>query len=220
VSDAQLLAVHVGPVAPLGAEKVASAFRKAAVEGRVAVDVLGLAGDQQADLRVHGGPEKAVYGYPADRYAGWQATFPTLSEALRPGVLGENLAITGLLEEDLCVGDVHAIGTALLQVCQPRQPCFKLALALGEPRAGKHMVRSGWSGWYYRVLTPGMIAAGDVVTVDKRGTFPFARLVEIVNRGGASADELDTLASLDGLAERLRRNAARERALGSSRPLG
>lgn len=218
--SARLLAVHVGPVAPLGPEKVPSAFVKTAVDGPVALDLLGLAGDQQADLSVHGGPDKAVYGYPADRYAGWQAAFPALGDALRPGALGENLPITGVVEDDLCVGDVHAVGSALLQVCQPRQPCFKLALALGEPRAGKHMVRSGWSGWYYRVLRPGTIAAGDAVKVEARGSFPFPRLVEIVNRGGATAAELEMLADHEGLAERLRRNAARERALGSSRPPG
>ncbi|SOB79790.1 MOSC domain-containing protein YiiM [Sphingomonas guangdongensis] len=218
--SARLLAVYVGGVAALGPEKVPSAFVKSPVAGSVTVDLLGLAGDAQADLSVHGGPDKAVYGYPADRYAGWQAQFPALADALVPGALGENLAITGLVEDDLCVGDVHAVGTALLQVCQPRQPCFKLALKLGEPRAGRHMVRSGWSGWYYRVLRPGIVAAGDPVTIKEHGTFPFPRLVEIINRGGARPDELDTLAAAEGVAERLRRNAARERVLGSSRPLG
>jgi MOSC domain-containing protein YiiM len=215
-----LLAVHVGAVAPLGPDKVASAFVKSPVAGPVTVDLLGLAGDAQADLSVHGGPDKAVYGYSADRYAGWQAQFPALADALVPGALGENLSISGLVEDDLCVGDVHAVGTALLQVCQPRQPCFKLTLKLGEPRAGRHMVRSGWSGWYYRVVRPGTIAAGDPVTIAERGSFPFPRLVEIVNRGGATPEELDTLAAHDGLAERLRHIAARERTLGSSRPLG
>lgn len=142
--SASLLSVHIGEVAPLGPEEVPSGFVKHSVSGSVAVTTLGLAGDQQADLAVHGGPEKAVYGYPASRYPAWQKQFPGL--VFQPGAMGENLSIAGLDETALCVGDVHAIGSALLQVCQPRQPCFKFSLRHNNPELPRAMVRSGFSG--------------------------------------------------------------------------
>jgi MOSC domain-containing protein YiiM len=206
---ARLASVRVGRIATLGPERVASAFLKSAVAGPVAVGPLGLDGDAQADLSVHGGPEKAVYGYAASNYAVWATSFPSLARRFVAGSMGENLTIDGLAEADICVGDVHAIGDALLQVCQPRQPCFKLALAFNEPRLGKHMVRTGQSGWYYRVLRNGTIGTGDAITLDERPNpdFAFSRLVSIVNLGGASEAELRTLADMPGLASRIGRKA-------------
>ena len=208
---ARLVSLQVGRIAPLGPERVPSAFVKRAVAGAVPVGALGLDGDAQADLSVHGGPEKAVYGYAADHYPAWASDFPTLAGRFRPGSMGENLTIAGLREDDICVGDVHAVGTALLQVCQPRQPCFKLALAWGEPRLGKAMVRSGRSGWYYRVLRDGAIAAGDEIQLAARPNpdFAFARLVRIVNLGGATAAEMRAMAEMSGIASRI---AAKARA--------
>lgn len=208
---ARLASIQVGRIAPLGPDAVPSGFIKRAVAGSVAVGALGLDGDAQADLSVHGGPEKAVYGYAADHYPFWATDFPMLAARFQPGSMGENLTVMALREEDICVGDVHAIGTALLQVCQPRQPCFKLALAFGDAQLGKAMVRSGRSGWYYRVLRGGVIAAGDAVTLAERPNpdFPFSRLVTIVNLGGASAAEMHTLATMPGIASRI---AAKARA--------
>jgi MOSC domain-containing protein YiiM len=208
---ARIASIQVGRIAPLGPEAVPSGFVKKRADGPVAVGTLGLDGDEQADLTVHGGPEKAVYGYAAVHYPRWAHDFPALAERFVPGSMGENLTVTGMDEDDLCVGDVHAIGSALLQLCQPRQPCFKLTLALGEPRLGKAMVRSGRSGWYYRVLRDGRIATGDAIALAERPNpdFPFPRLVEIVNRGGASVAELQALATMPGIASRI---AAKARA--------
>ena len=204
---ARIASLRVGHVAPLGPERVASAFLKSEVMGPLLAGALGLDGDQQADLSVHGGPEKAVYAYPSARYADWSGAFPDLASRFVAGAMGENLTIDGMIEDDLCVGDVHAIGGALLQVCQPRQPCFKLALALGEPRLAKHMVRTGHSGWYYRVVREGPVAAGDAVTLAERPNpgFSFPRLVTIVNRGGATLSELRDLATMPGLASNIGR---------------
>ena len=204
---ARIASLRVGRIAPLGPDRVASAFIKSAVSGPINVGALGLDGDHQADLSVHGGPEKAIYAYPSVRYPDWAAAFPDLSPRFVAGAMGENLTVDDMVEDDLCVGDVHAIGGALLQVCQPRQPCFKLALALGEPRLGKHMVRSGHSGWYYRVLREGPITAGDTVMLADRPnpTFAFPRLVTIVNRGGATLPELHDLAAMPGLASNIGR---------------
>lgn len=209
---ARIVSVQVGRIAPLGPQAVPSAFIKRAAGRPVGVGVLGLDGDAQADLSVHGGPEKAVYGCAADHYPRWASDFPALVERFQPGSMGENLTITALCEDDICVGDVHAIGTALLQVCQPRQPCFKLALALGEPRLGKAMVRSGRAGWYYRVLQGGAITAGDEVRLVERPNpdFLFSRLVTIVNLGGATEAEARAMAEMPGLASRI---AAKARAV-------
>ena len=205
--SASLSSVHVGRAAPLGPEKVLSGFVKHAVAGPVAVTPLGLAGDQQADLSVHGGPEKAVYGYALSRYSAWAQQFPGL--AFGPGAMGENLSIAGMDETDICVGDVHAIGTALLQVCQPRRPCFKLALRHDEERLPPAMTRSGFSGWYYRVLQTGALTAGDAVILQHRPhpDFAFARLVEIVTRNNGSQQELRKMAAMPELASQWRARA-------------
>ena len=204
---ARIASLRVGRIAPLGPERVASAFIKDAVAEPVMAGALGLDGDHQADLSVHGGPEKAIYAYPSARYPDWAGAFPDLAPRFVAGAMGENLTVDDMVEDDLCVGDVHAIGGALLQVCQPRQPCFKLALALGEPRLGKHMVGTGHCGWYYRVLREGPIAAGDTVMLADRPNpaFAFPRLVTIVNRGGATLPELQDLAAMPGLASNIGR---------------
>ena len=137
------------------------------VDGPVAVGPLGLAGDEQAELSVHGGPDKAVYGYPAAHYAAWRDDYPEHAGLFVAGGVGENLTIAGWTEADLCVGDVHRMGSATLQVCQPRQPCFKFALRFGDNRLPKAMVRNGRAGWYYRVLEPGMLDGGDAVTLHR-----------------------------------------------------
>ena len=207
--SARLASIQVGRIAPMGPERVPSGFRKSAVAEPVLAGKLGLDGDQQADLTVHGGLEKAVYAYAAAHYPVWAAAFPDLAARFTAGAMGENLTVEDMAEDDLCVGDVHAIGDALLQVCQPRQPCFKLALALGEPRLGKHMVRTGHSGWYYRVVREGAVAAGDAVTLVERPNpgFAFPRLVTIINRGGATLPELHDLAAMTGVASRIGRMA-------------
>jgi MOSC domain-containing protein YiiM len=205
-----LISVHTGKVAPLGPEAVPSGFVKLARQGAVAVGPEGLDGDAQADLSVHGGPDKAVYGYAADHYPGWAAEHPEHADRFAPGVMGENLAIAGLDEAALCVGDVHQIGTVLLQACQPRQPCFKLGLRFNDPMMVRAMVQNRRSGWYYRVLAPGVVQAGDAVRLHQRPhpDFSFARLVEIVYRRNPRPDELRRMAELDGLARQWRIKAA------------
>jgi MOSC domain-containing protein YiiM len=201
--------VHVGKIAPLGPGNVPSGFVKHPVHGAVAVHPLGLDGDEQADPTVHGGPDKAVYGYAARHHATWAAEHPGLAELFVPGGVGENLAIDGMDESDLCVGDIHHIGTALLQVCQPRQPCFKFALRFADNRLPKAMVRNGRAGWYYRVVRPGEVAAGDVVRLHARPNpdFGFARLVQLVNDGSGTRAEMTRLAEMEGVALNLRATA-------------
>lgn len=203
---AAVRSVHVGRVAPLGPDNVPSAFVKRAIDGPVVVGPQGLAGDEQADRRVHGGADKAVYGYAASNYDSWRLDFPEHAALFAPGAVGENLAIDGMKEADICVGDVHAIGSALLQVCQPRQPCFKFALRFDDERLPHAMIMNGRAGWYYRVLREGEVRAGDALTLHERPNpdFSFARLIEIINqRSHATAEEVERLAEMQGLARQL-----------------
>ena len=202
-----LKSVQTGVIAPLGPEGEPSGFVKQGRAGKVAVTLPGVDGDAQADLTVHGGPEKAVYGYASGHYAAWSAEFPSLT--FDAGAMGENLTIAGMDERDICVGDVHAIGSSLLQVCQPRQPCFKLSLRHAENRLPKAMVRSGRSGWYYRVLQTGALGAGDAVVLHHRphADFPFTRLVEIIYHGEATRAELVQMSEMPALASSWRRKA-------------
>lgn len=141
---------------------------KSPVEGRVPVRRLNLDGDKQSDLTVHGGSDKAVYGYPADHYPAWKSELPDAE--LGWGAFGENLTIDGLLETDLAIGDVVRAGTAELMVTQPRVPCMKLAARFGRPDMVKRFADSRRSGFYFRVVTEGEVGAGDSVEFVDRVT--------------------------------------------------
>ena len=205
--DSLLASVQTGQVAPLGPDAVPSAFVKAPRQDSVAVTLLGLQGDEQADLDVHGGPEKAVYAYAAAHYPAWAKLFPALT--FKAGAMGENFTILGLTETGICVGDVHRIGSALLQVCQPRQPCFKFALRHGNKHLPKAMVKTGLAGWYYRVLQTGFVKAGDALALHERPhpDFSFSRLIEIIYHGGATKDELHRMVAMPGLSSQWRMRA-------------
>ena len=152
----------------VGARQVLSAIGKRAVApGKVvAVGVLGLEGDEQADLSAHGGPSKAVYAYPSEHYAFWQtvraqARVAAWADVLPPGALGENLTLSGVVESDLWIGDRLHFGGCVLAVSGPRFPCDKLDAAMGFAQASRLMVRSGWCGSYLAVIEPGVLRAGD-----------------------------------------------------------
>lgn len=208
-ATAHVASVQVGRIAPLGPEGVPSGFVKSAVTGPVEVTPHGLAGDEQADLRVHGGPEKAVYAYGLAAYAQWRVAFPEHAMRLRPGAFGENLSIDGLAEETVCLGDVVGIGSATLQLCQPRQPCFKLALHFADKRMPRAMIRNGRSGWYYRVLAPGALIAGDAVCLLDRPNpaWPLSRFNALLAAKAWTVDAAKELATMTGLADEWRQTA-------------
>lgn len=203
-----IVSVQVGRAAPLGPRRVQSAFVKRPVVGPVMVKHLGLAGDEQADLRVHGGPEKAIYCYPVEHYAKWSAERPSAEALLVPGGFGENLTTRGLDESLACIGDVLRIGGVTAQVTQPRQPCFKLGLRFGDPEIVREMLRSGRSGWYLRVLEPGLVEAGASITRSDHPNpaWSVARLNRLVG-SRATVKELAELAQLAGLASGIRNSA-------------
>ena len=150
----------------MGERTVLTAFGKLPVAGDVAVMPLGLVGDEQADLSVHGGLEKAVYAYPAEHYAFWknarvEAGVCPLEDSLPYGGLGENLTLQGLLEADVWAGDVLRFVNCELKVTLPREPCYKFNAVMGFARASKLMAQSGFCGFYLSVLTPGTLRAGE-----------------------------------------------------------
>jgi MOSC domain-containing protein YiiM len=204
--------VRIGTVAPLpdagrGGRGIMTAFRKFPVAGRLAIGPAGLAGDRQGNLKVHGGPEKAVYGYPLSGYVGWAAEFPALT--MGPGAMGENLIIAGHDEASLHIGDIIRCGTATLQIGQIREPCSTFAAIHGTARVVRAMVKSGRCGWYYRVLEPGNVAAGDAHAVIDRPNpaWPVARLAGFAAGKGATTDALAELAALPGLSRYWQRKA-------------
>ena len=129
--------------------------------GRVMLSRLGLDGDGQADLKAHGGPNRAVYCYPHEHYGHWAAKLERAD--FHYGAFGENLTLLGLLESAVCIGDVFRIGGAVIQVSQPRVPCYKLADKLGLPGFEKTFLRANRSGFYARVLEEGVLEAGDPI---------------------------------------------------------
>jgi MOSC domain-containing protein YiiM len=167
VVSGQLLSMQTGQVRPLmvGGRKLVSAIGKTTVFGPIEVGVLGLAGDEQADLSVHGGLNKAAYALPSEHLAWWQAQRQThgttmFEETLAPGYLGENLSLQGLLEQDLFIGDRLDFGDVVFRITQPREPCGKFNAAMGYALAAKDMVQSGRCGFYLAVEQTGFLQAG------------------------------------------------------------
>ena len=183
-----ILSVNRGIVAPLFVsdsgvtQSVMSGIRKQAVDSAVQVGVLGIEGDEQADLTVHGGVDKAVYLYPHEHYAFWEKMhFDAMKNAtqLVPGAMGENLTTIGVMENDLWVGDRLKIGEVLLEVTEPRAPCYKFAARMGYRHAVKHMLQSGFTGVYLKVKQQGSIQAKATITL-----LPGLREVSIADING------------------------------------
>lgn len=203
--------VLTGQVGPLGAKGHLSGIAKTAVRLPLRITRLGLAGDAQADLKNHGGPEKAVHHYPRDHYATWAddvGAHPLLDE---PGAFGENLSTSGWMEETVHVGDVIRFGSALLQVSQGRQPCWKLNVRFGRTDVAYRAQASGRTGWYYRVLEEGMAEPGALLTLVARPhqQWPLSRLLRLLYRDKDRYADLEEMAELAELAPGWRKLAAR-----------
>ncbi len=159
-------AVLTGSVSALG--QTTSGIDKRPRDGRQRVDVTGIVGDAQADLRVHGGPDKAVLCYAWSHYEAWRRELPGHALLDAPGAFGENLSVDGLDEGGVCLGDRYDIGSARFVVTQGRQPCFKLNLRFDVPDMSRRVQHSGRVGWYLRVETVGDVCAGDPIVLVER----------------------------------------------------
>lgn len=167
MTDGRVLTVSVGRprVVRAGDRETTTAIWKAPVEGPVAVSGVNLAGDEQANRKVHGGPDKAVYVYASEDTAWWERR---LGRALGPGAFGENLTVEGVDVGGALVGERWAIGTTLLEVRQPRLPCAKLGLRFGDPAMVRAFAHAGRPGVYLAIVAPGELATGDPVRVLER----------------------------------------------------
>lgn len=163
----QLLSVNVSPPKEIRyrGRTVETGIFKEAVAGRTMLRTLNLDGDGQADLENHGGPFRAAYAYSQENYDFWRVEAGL--EKLLPGAFGENFTVSGLSERAVHIGDIFRIGEALVQVSQPRPPCYKLGIRLDRPRFPKMFLASGRVGFYMRVLDEGYVAAGDQIELVK-----------------------------------------------------
>lgn len=196
-------AVRVGGLRALPREGQRTGLYKEPVAGPVFVGRLGLAGDHQGDPTVHGGPDKAVHLYPSDHYPVLAARRPEFADQLVPGVLGENLCVRGLDETGVCLGDTWAAGGVLLQVTQPRRPCWKIDHRLDTDGMVPLINELHRPGWYFRVLREGELAAGDDLTLVDRPApgLTLRGLLETFHAHRPDPDALRRYAAAPGLAQ-------------------
>ncbi|MEO6716808.1 MAG: MOSC domain-containing protein [Novosphingobium sp.] len=168
MASAEILSVLTGTITPFRAPDETSAIAKCPRAGPIAIGLLGLSGDEQADRVHHGGPDKAIHHYPYDHYPSWRSEIgdhPLLSS---PGGFGENISTHGLLECEVCIGDRFRLGTALVELSHGRTPCWKISHRFGLPKLTAQVLKTGRTGWYYRVLEPGTVQTDDTIELVKR----------------------------------------------------
>ncbi|MBD2784517.1 6-N-hydroxylaminopurine resistance protein [Xenorhabdus sp. DI] len=147
-----------------------SAINKLVVNGRLQLTSLGLEGDEQAETRFHGGPDRALCHYPREHYLFWWRQFPELTELFASPLFGENISTEGLTEDNVYIGDIFQWGEALIQVTQPRSPCYKLNLVTNISDFAAMMQNNGRCGWLYRVISSGLVSAGEPIKLLSRNS--------------------------------------------------
>lgn len=194
-------AIYIGSVQALWPGRPATAIAKKATLARLTLGHTGFVRDRQADLSVHGGADKALHHYPGEHYVAWQQELDRPD--LVPGSFGENLSTRGLVETEVCIGDIFRLGETLVQISQGRQPCWKLNAHTGVERMAYQFQKTGRTGWYYRVLEEGEVQTGDEMHLVERpcpdwsvATVTAARLTRQV-----TAETAKTLAHLEQLSQ-------------------
>jgi len=203
----QIVSVNVGTprVIQRGDNQILTGIFKSPVQGPVAVRTLNLDGDKQADLKVHGGPYKAVYAYPAEHYPFWGSIYPELE--LPWGSFGENLTTVGMMESSMYIGDQFRVGTAILQVAQPRMPCFKLAAKFDDDEIIDTFISSGRSGIYFSVVKEGQLQAGDEMKLVHRDPVGFSISDALQLYSQPSKETIERALRTEALPPGLRRRA-------------
>jgi MOSC domain-containing protein YiiM len=188
----KIISVNVGlpQLVMRNGEPVTTGIFKEPVAGRVMMRTLNLDGDRQADLSVHGGPEKAVYVYPSEHYEFWRRELPDME--LTWGVFGENLTTTGLFETEVNIGDKFRVGTAEVMVTQPRMPCYKLGIRFGRADIIKRFLISERSGFYLSVLKEGVVGADDHFQLLEKNASG-VRVVDITRLYSSDKENVDLL---------------------------
>ncbi len=211
--EVEIEALLVGDVAPLGPKEKPSGIAKYPVDGPRRAHANGLEGDHQADLKNHGGRDKAVHHYAREHYAYWLEQLPHRPAVLQEaGAFGENISTRGITEADVCIGDIYAVGDVVLEVSQARQPCWKLNARFEHKSMAMAVQTTRFSGWYYRVLREGEISPGDSLTLQERPHegWPLTRLMSIIYDKSKDRADLRAMADLEVLASSWR-SLARKR---------
>ena len=159
--------------------KVKTGIYKEPVEA-ISIRKFFVEGDNVSDLRVHGGESKAVYGYPSEHFEFWRKEYPALT--MNWGMFGENITTEGLLEQNILIGSVYRIGTALLQITEPRMPCYKLAAKFGSVDVIRRFMKSRKSGFYFTVLEEGIVNPGDQISMEQEGEHGYTIVDEVKSR--------------------------------------
>lgn len=201
----------VGVVGPIDTRGTLSGIAKTVVSGPVELSKVGFAGDQQGDTIKHGGPEKALHHYPLEHYAVWRTGIGHHPLLASPGAFGENISATGLTEDTVSIGDVFTLGTAIVEVSQGRQPCWRLNQRFGHRTMAREMQTSGRTGWYYRVHETGVVKPEDRLVRVNRTTpeWTLARIWRLFYVDPLNRVELEQIACLDRLASGWRDYATR-----------
>jgi MOSC domain-containing protein YiiM len=199
------ISLFVGGIRPLPESGRPTGIYKQPASGPLELDRDGFTSDRQADLRVHGGPEKAVHLYPAAHYARLAARFPEITGQLVPGSLGENLSTPDLDEGDVRIGDIWRLGSARLQVCQPRSPCWKIDERFASDGMAQFIAEQRLTGWYWRVVAPGTVAPGQPLLLETAATaMTLAEAMLLWQSHRPPLAELDRLAATPGIANHWR----------------
>lgn len=181
---------------------------KQPVDERVMIRRLNLDGDAQADLSVHGGVDKAVYAYTLENYDYWRRELER--DDLEYGQFGENLTVEGMLDDDVSIGDVFRIGTTLLEVTQPRVPCFKLAARMEMPTFPRLFLKSCRTGFYLRVIEEGEVGAGDSIALERSASdrMSVRQICELLFHDRANVEDVDRALKIEALSPGWRQSFA------------
>jgi MOSC domain-containing protein YiiM len=173
----------------------------------------GIIGDHQADRRFHGGPEKALHQYALQSYKIIVAEYPQLHDIAVPGSIGENISGTHLTEATVCIGDIYQIGDVLLQVSQPRSPCWKINHKFGIEKLSLFIERRRITGWYYRVLEPGKLHIGDRIELVERPNEAMSvkHFLNITGQHRPNLEALDSVIMCEGLSNELKKRLKKRR---------
>jgi MOSC domain-containing protein YiiM len=195
--------LFIGQVQALPISGRPTAMYKKAVEVPIELSTEGFVGDEQADRRVHGGPEKAVHLYPSTHYAKLAAQFPDVAPLLVPGSMGENIATADLDEHNVRLGDVWQLGSALIQVCQPRNPCWKIDERFGADGMAVFIDQHLLTGWYWRVLQTGQVNPTDALALHKAASHSTTlyQAMSLWREHRPDLDALTQLAETPGIAK-------------------
>lgn len=176
----KIIGLYIGKSEDLWGGKAPSAIGKKPIAGPLEMNENGFLLDDQADKEVHGGPEKAIHQYASEHMEYWKTQFPEKAGLFKSGCFGENISSTGVTEDNLHLGDILQIGLAKVQVCQGRQPCWKLSAHIDEPRMAPSFQKTGKTGWYYRIIEAGSISVGDDISLIERShdDWPLSRLIK------------------------------------------